>query len=128
MKFSPFFSIPLTNLFSSHTTVLGIPTLRRIDTDDPLKPRCEWKDDPFDDLKNDRIHAIVFYGRMKYVDILNAYLEKNLKKNGGVLDKVFFATVKYDEKDMNYLRQLVRRNRDSYIVPHIKGGDWDNIW
>ena len=34
-------------------------------------------------------------GFRSYVDILNAYLERNLRTNGGVLDGVIFAMVKY---------------------------------
>ena len=34
-----------------------------------------------------------------YVDILNAYLERNLRSNGGVLDGVIFAMVKYTMED-----------------------------
>lgn len=42
-----------------------------------------------------KIYALVYYGRRSYVDILNAYLERNLRTNGGVLDGVIFAMVKY---------------------------------
>ena len=35
-----------------------------------------------------------------YVDILNAYLERNLRSNGGVLDGVIFAMVKYTMEDL----------------------------
>lgn len=40
------------------------------------------------------IHGVTLSGR-SYVDILNAYLERNLRSNGGVLDGVIFAMVKY---------------------------------
>lgn len=38
--------------------------------------------------------------RRSYVDILNAYLERNLRSNGGVLDGVIFAMVKYTMEDL----------------------------
>merc|ERR1712232_96761 len=62
-------------------------------------------------------------------DILNAYLERNLRTNGGILDGVIFAMVKYSLDDMNYLVMLQRRNPQSYIIPwHMEGGAWDVIW
>ncbi|CAK0814123.1 unnamed protein product [Prorocentrum cordatum] len=64
----------------------SIPTMRRVSGDDPLRPTCETYDDPFDDLKDVRIYGLVYYGRRTYVDILNAYLERDLRANGGVLD------------------------------------------
>lgn len=109
--------------------VLGIPVTRRVATEDPLRPACITVDDPYDDLKEAKIYALVYYGRRSYVDILNAYLERNLRSNGGVLDGVIFAMVKYTMEDMNYLIMLQRRNPKSYIIPwHMEGGAWDVIW
>lgn len=99
-----------------------------MESDDPLHPECVWKDDPFDDLKEVQIYALVYYGRKSYVDILNAYLERNLRVNGGVLDGVIFALVKYTMPDLHYLAKLQRRNRESYFVPPMEGGAWDVIW
>eukprot|EP00434_Breviolum_minutum_P032689 symbB.v1.2.028908.t1/scaffold3110.1/size63354/1 len=75
--------------------VESIPVTRRVATEDPLRPACVTVDDPYDDLKEAKIYALVYYGRRSYVDILNAYLERNLRSNGGVLDGVIFAMVKY---------------------------------
>lgn len=109
--------------------VVGIPVMRKVETDDPLRPRCEVADDPFDDLKGVKIYGLVYYGRRSYVDILNAYLERNLRANGGILDRVIFAMVKYTMEDLNYLVTLQRRNPESYIIPwHMEGGAWDVIW
>ena len=94
--------------YDQHVT--GIPVMRRVETDDPLKPECHWKDDPFHDLAETRVFALIYYGRKSYVDILNAYLERNLRANGGILDGVIFALVKYTHEDLNYLIQLKRRN------------------
>ncbi len=35
-----------------------------------------------------QVTAVVFYGRRQVVRIMNAYLERNLVQNGGVLYKV----------------------------------------
>lgn len=109
--------------------VSGIPVLRKVDGDDPLNPRCVTIDDPFEDLQDVKIYALVYYGRRSYADILNAYLERDLRANGGVLDGVIFAMVKYTIEDLNYLVTLQKRNPQSYIIPwHMEGGAWDVIW
>lgn len=103
--------------------------MRRDSSADPLQPICNVYDDPFDDLRHVRIYALVYYGRRTYMDILNAYLERDLRENGGVLDGVIFAMVKYTMADMNYLASLHNRNPHSYIIPwHMEGGGWDVIW
>ncbi|CAD7941906.1 unnamed protein product [Amoebophrya sp. A120] len=106
----------------------AMPVMRRVETDDALHPECVWKDDPFDDLKDIKIYALIYYGRRAYVDLLNAYLERNLRENGGVLDGVLWALVKYDMNDLQYLIKLQRRNPRSYFIPPIEGGGWDVIW
>lgn len=98
------------------------------ETDDPLRPRCETVEDDYADLQNERIHAIVYAGRREYLEVLNAYLERDLKVNGGVLDTVQFALVKYTMDDLRYLIELTRRNPGSYVIPPIEGGGWDVIW
>lgn len=109
--------------------VESVLVTRKVATDDPLKPRCDTFDDPFDDLKDVKIYALVYYGRRTYADILNAYLESNLRVNGGVLDGVIFAMVKYTMEDMNYLISLSNRNKGAYIIPwEMEGGAWDVIW
>ena len=35
-----------------------------------------------------QVGALVFYGRRRYMKLLNMYLERNLAINGGVLDEV----------------------------------------
>ena len=59
--------------------------------------------------------AFVFYGRKKTVSILFHYLDKNLKKNGGVLDKVIFAVHTDNVEDIKYLKDfLVDKNTVEY--------------
>jgi hypothetical protein len=36
------------------------------------------------------VSALVLYGRKRYARVLNAYLEANLARNGGVLHEVVF--------------------------------------
>lgn len=97
-------------------------------TDDPLNPACVEHEDDYADLIGQRIYGLVYYGRREYVEVLNPYLERNLRKNGGVLDRVLFALVKYTHDDLIYLGHLQRRNPHEFIVPPIEGGGWDCIW
>jgi len=116
-------------LVTCNVHVESIPVIRRYPSDDPLKPHCVTQDDPFEDLRDTKIYALVYYGRKSYADILNAYLERDLRSNGGVLDGVIFAMVKYTMEDMRYLMLLQARNPKSYIIPwHMQGGAWDVIW
>jgi len=108
---------------------VAIPVTRKVPTEDVLTPLCATQEDNFSDLQDVRIYALVYYGRRNYVDILNAYLERNLRRNGGILDAVIWAMVKYDIEDINYLIMLTKRNPESYIIPwHMEGGGWDVIW
>jgi len=101
--------------------------LMRADGDDPLNPRCDPVEDDYADIRDVRVHALVYFGRREYVQILNAYLERDLKRNGGVLDTVQFALVKYTHEDIRYLAALRARNPDSYFIPPIEGGGWDVV-
>jgi len=101
---------------------------RRVESDDALNPRCEPRQDDFADLRDARVHAIIYTGRREYLEVLNAYLERDLKVNGGVLDTVLFALVKYTMEDLKYVAALRARNPGRYIIPPIEGGGWDVIW
>lgn len=56
-----------------------------------------------------RIVARVFYGRRALVEILEVYLRRNLRTNGGVLDEVEFAWQEgsTQPEDVKYLDRLV---------------------
>eukprot|EP00927_Polykrikos_kofoidii_P016782 TRINITY_DN17616_c0_g1_i1.p1 TRINITY_DN17616_c0_g1~~TRINITY_DN17616_c0_g1_i1.p1 ORF type:complete len:389 (+),score=61.39 TRINITY_DN17616_c0_g1_i1:77-1243(+) len=108
--------------------VHGEVRLVRMSGDDALNPICERREDNYADLQEERIHAIIYSGRREYLEILNPYLERDLKVNGGVLDSVMFAMVKYTMEDLEYILHLVRRNPTSYKVPPIEGGGWDVVW
>ena len=59
-------------------------------------------------------YALVFFGRKKQTSILMRYLIKNLKINGGVLDKIVFA-VKTDKKeDLEYLDSVMNQNKSNF--------------
>lgn len=107
---------------------LGITRHVRVDSGDPLNPICQPLEDEYRDLQGQQIFAIIYYGRREYAEILNAYLERDLRQNGGVLDGVLFALVKYTHEDLVYLGHLQRRNPGVYVVPRIESGGWDVVW
>ncbi|KOS16920.1 hypothetical protein ESCO_004912 [Escovopsis weberi] len=54
-----------------------------------------------------KIMALVFFGRRTTVSILDCYLKRNLKKNGGVLDGVIFLERTSKEDDVAFLEKLL---------------------
>ena len=61
------------------------------------------------------IIALVFYGRQSSVSILLKYLEKNLKSNGGILDKIVFAVRTNKIEDIRYLdKYLKNKSKNEY--------------
>jgi hypothetical protein len=60
------------------------------------------------------IYAVVFFGRHRHIEILLKYLEANVKENGGILDKIVFAVKTNNKEDLNYLDEIMKRNK-TYI-------------
>ncbi|KAL8688437.1 MAG: hypothetical protein Q9218_005656, partial [Villophora microphyllina] len=54
-----------------------------------------------------RVVGLVFYGRRSRIEVLNCYLQQNLKANGGLLDEIIFLVRTDDVDDLAYLNQLV---------------------
>ncbi|KAI1751097.1 hypothetical protein F4782DRAFT_506843 [Xylaria castorea] len=65
-----------------------------------------------------KIIAMVFFGRKRYVDILDCYLQQNLASNGGYLDEVWFMVHTEDEGDIAWLNGLVKEKQGYKIVGH----------
>ncbi|KAI8627575.1 hypothetical protein F5Y19DRAFT_477448 [Xylariaceae sp. FL1651] len=78
---------------------------------DSFAPPGGWKKP-----KGVKVVAMVFYGRKRYVDLLDCYLRKNLASNGGYLDEVWFMAHTEDKDDIAWLEGLVLQNRDYQIV------------
>ncbi|KAI1438150.1 hypothetical protein GGR50DRAFT_533939 [Xylaria sp. CBS 124048] len=70
---------------------------------DSIAPPNGWRKP-----KGLRVVAMVFFGRRRYVDILDCYLQQNLASNGGYLDEVWFMAHTDDERDMAWLQRLVK--------------------
>jgi hypothetical protein len=59
-------------------------------------------------------YALVFFGRRAQTQILMRYLVKNLKINGGVLDKIVFAVKTENKDDLEYLDSIISQNKTYY--------------
>ena len=85
-----------------------------------INPISINKKDALQSLKSQHniseITGLVFYGRRSSVKILLRYLEINLKKNGGILDKVTFAVHTSIKEDIDFIQEFVRKNNDSYEI------------
>ncbi|GAM34290.1 hypothetical protein TCE0_015f01767 [Talaromyces pinophilus] len=54
-----------------------------------------------------RVIGLVFYGRKEFVSILDLYLKRNLRVNGGLLDEVIFVVKTNKTHDLEYLDELL---------------------
>ena len=54
------------------------------------------------------------FGRRNQTKILLRYLTKNLKINGGVLDKIVFAVKTNDKYDLQYLDSIINQNKSYF--------------
>jgi hypothetical protein len=67
----------------------------------------------FAQLKNVKVHAVVYYGRRHLVQILEIYLRRNLKAYGGVLDDVIFME-KAGAEDRRWLTEVILPSQPEY--------------
>jgi hypothetical protein len=85
-----------------------------------INPISINKKDSLQSLKSQHniseITGLVFYGRRSSVKILLRYLEINLKKNGGILDKVIFAVHTPIKEDIDFIQEFVSKNNASYEI------------
>ncbi|KAI1371014.1 hypothetical protein F4677DRAFT_457461 [Hypoxylon crocopeplum] len=59
---------------------------------------------------------MVFYGRKRYVDILDCYLQQNLVSHGGYFDEVWFMAHTKEEDDVAWVEDLVRKTPEYKLV------------
>ncbi|KAI2602950.1 uncharacterized protein GGS25DRAFT_516037 [Hypoxylon fragiforme] len=59
---------------------------------------------------------MVFYGRRRYVDILDCYLQQNLASNGGYFDEVWFMAHTAEKDDVAWIEDLVESTPGYKIV------------
>ncbi|CAJ1394555.1 unnamed protein product [Effrenium voratum] len=93
---------------------------------DPREPQCRAKE-PYAPsvlsagLESQRVEAVVVYGRKDRVEILCRYLVRNLRINGGVIDKVHFVVHAAMREDMDYLQELISAHAPHFAYPAVTG-------
>lgn len=80
-------------------------------------------------LSNLWITVVVFYGRHKNLFILDSYLFRNLRRNGGVIDQVVFGIHKASATDMQALDYLLANRPNEYSKIHAEQpkDDWKSF-
>jgi hypothetical protein len=74
---------------------------------------CKEKD-IFINCCKTNITGLVFFGRKQNVEILIKYLKVNLRKNGGILDRIKFAVKTKNKDDLDYLNELIKLNPNEF--------------
>ena len=75
--------------------------------DQPVLPKLEPTDKATMEPQRGRVHVCIFTGRWKYLRILLPYLYRELRQNGGVVDKVIFAMIGYDAETQAKLKKFL---------------------
>jgi hypothetical protein len=70
-----------------------------------------------------KVIGLVFYGRKEVVSILDCYLKRNMKDNGGILDEVIFAINTNNQDDLAYLEELLVTHPG--YSKHVAEGEYD---
>lgn len=79
-----------------------------------------------------KVIGLVFFGRRELVEVLDCYLQRNLKANGGLLDEIIFVVHTDIQEDLDYLETLVPR-RPEYSKYEVQGtyrwlaGSWEPV-
>ncbi|KAF1988134.1 hypothetical protein K402DRAFT_462049 [Aulographum hederae CBS 113979] len=71
---------------------------------DSFAPKGGWKKP-----RDVKIIGMVFYGRRRFIDVLDCYLQQNLASNGGYLDEVWFMVHTSNEDDVEWLSDFVQK-------------------
>ena len=66
------------------------------------------------------VYAMVFFGRKAQTSILLRYLEKNVKENGGILDKILFCVRTKNQDDLDYLDTIMSQNKSYFETLRFK--------
>jgi hypothetical protein len=77
--------------------------------------KTNWIDELYNKYNfTGKTYALIFYGRKAQATILLRYLEKNLKVNGGILDKIVFSVRTDNKKDLEYLDSILKQNKSYF--------------
>jgi hypothetical protein len=125
MKYAKLISLVFT-VFISIYFILAIRLEKNIiKGEKPIKNEMEFSLESYKKKRNIRnIIALVFYGRKSSVSILLKYLEKNLKSNGGILDKIIFAVKTNKIEDIKYLDRYLK-NKGKHEFERLNFGTYN---
>jgi hypothetical protein len=85
----------------------------------PTAKKTNWIDELYKKYNfTGKTYALIFYGRKAQATILLRYLEKNLKVNGGILEKIVFNVKTNNKKDLEYLDSILKQNK-SYFEKRV---------
>uniref|UniRef100_A0A7S4R648 Uncharacterized protein n=1 Tax=Alexandrium monilatum TaxID=311494 RepID=A0A7S4R648_9DINO len=90
---------------------------------DPLEPACSRPDrlSLARGLEEQRVEAVIVFGRRDRVRVLHRYLLRNLRVNGGLLDRVSFVVFAAMADDLLFLQELVQAHAPYYDMPPVTG-------
>ncbi|KAK3063937.1 hypothetical protein LTS18_011551 [Coniosporium uncinatum] len=90
-----------------------------------IAPKGGWKKPT-----NFKIIAMVFYGRRRFIDILDCYLQRNLAANGGYVDEVWYMAHTANEEDISWLSSFVQKteNYRFFDLGNCTTGPYGCIW
>ena len=77
-------------------------------SEDPPEFVCNSLHSPETDSWDGSNTLVVYTGRWKFLRILFPYVYRELRKNGGVLDKVLFMMMNYDSETLDNLSRLTK--------------------
>ena len=99
-------SIPIIRFNGPECTTWPYDHLSTTNNSTPKPERMVMRTD-FAKPKGFKIIALIFFGRARYVDLLDCYMQQNMVSNGGYLDEVHFMAHTQSALDLQWLDGLV---------------------
>ena len=99
-------SIPIIRFNGPECTTWPYDHLTTIDSVAPNPERMVMRTD-FVKPKDFKVIALIFFGRARYVDLLDCYMQQNMVANGGYLDEVHFMAHTQSALDLQWLDGLI---------------------
>ena len=99
--------VPAVTDTTTQNNLPSVEPAKRESTDSKGLPRVEPAKRQSTDNTSGKVHACVFTGRWMYLRILLPYLYRELRQNGGVVDRVIFVMLGYTEEAQTKLKNFV---------------------
>jgi len=72
----------------------------------PVEAKVEHVVSNLPEPKSGRVHVAIFSGRWKFLRVLLSYIHRELRQNGGVVDRVIFVMIRYTNETLGKLHNL----------------------